>query len=64
LKFLAFFPYSDLSSKGAALAGMDLLIFAFFFAFGTVSYLILLFFDAKRTGKPYAIAIVHIMHAR
>jgi hypothetical protein len=30
------------AEKGAVLAGKDLLIFAFFFAFGTVSCLILL----------------------
>jgi hypothetical protein len=43
---------------------MDVLISAFFFAFGTVSCLILLYFDAKATGKPHDITLEHIRQAR
>jgi hypothetical protein len=52
------------SRKGCILAEMDLLIFAFFYAFGTVSCSDFAFFDAKTTGKPHDITVEHIKHAR
>jgi hypothetical protein len=59
----AFGTYVGTAEKCAALAGIDLLIFAFFSLWGWLSVWFC-FSQYEKAVKPHAIAIQHIKHSR